>query len=335
MHTITTETLKGGLHKYLKTSETTYKPKGHHVSSVGHPCPRWLYYCIHDWDKKAPASPSLQAIFTCGKKVETPILCHFNENVGPRCEPKLQIIEQQKSISDKLFDEYNISGVQDGTLAVDTGERYLTRLGPLDAKTCSANMFRMYQEGDVGSLKRTRWSYKYIAQIQLYAFGDNFDRGYIFFISKQNPYYDWKIIEVPVDYGFIDQLLLKVKHVNECLEMEEEPERINQPFWCKECEFEHICMPELEVDGEGQVLNTNEEVQALYNRYQALKQYNSEYNKVFKDLKARLVKGRQLILEDCLIDWTHVKVGEKSIKAYEYYKPKFLPFSEEKVNDED
>jgi CRISPR/Cas system-associated exonuclease Cas4 (RecB family) len=332
---ITSETLRQGIDRYLDRAVTTYAPKTHHISSVGHPCARCLYYQIHNWQDKAPPSKSLQAIFTCGKKVEMPILCHFNENVGPLCEPSLQIIEQQRSVSDKLLNEYNISGVMDGVLAIDTGDRYLTRLGPIDAKTCSANMFRMYQETDIETLKRTRWSYKYIAQIMLYAFAENFDRGYIFFISKQNPYYDWKIIEVKVDMGYLDEILARVKHVNECLEMEEEPERINQPFWCKECDFEHICLPELEASGEGDIINENRELQDMFTRSDELKPFFSEYNSIQKRLKSMLVKGRRLIMDNCVIDWTHVSVPEKTVKAYEYDRMKILPFTEEKVDEEE
>ena len=269
-----TEQLQEGNAKYLATTTSEYRPKSHHISSVGHPCPRFLYYSIHDWEKRAEVSPSLQAIFNCGKKLETPIICHFNEHVGPRCTPKYTIIEQQKSVSDKLMDQYNITGTQDGTLAVDTDERYVTRLGPIDGKTCSANMYRIFNEFDLNSLKRFHWTYKYIAQIMLYAFADNFPQGYLFFISKQSPFYDWKIIPVPVDFGYIDEILARVKHVNECLEMEEEPERINQPFWCKTCDFEHYCMPEIVSTGDS-VMNENEELQELLNRYNELKPYAS------------------------------------------------------------
>ena len=313
--------------KALARARKQYPRHVHRISDIGHPCHRYLYYAIHDWDKRKEVDLSLQAIFKAGNVLENPVISFFNSEVGPLCEPKMTILDTQSQTCDKLLRDHNIEGSRDGTLAVDVDGRW-QRLGPIDGKSCSQSSFRMYQ--DIESLKRHSWSYKYLAQVQLYAFDRNEPVGYLFFYSKQNPFYDWKIIEVPLDYAYIESILKKCEAVNNCLKVEKAPDKLNQPFWCAGCDFESLCLPELVAEGEGPCMNESEELQLLLDRVLELKPAAKEYEKEYDTLKGLLVKGKPLIMRDCMLDWITYDVPEKTktTKAFTVWKPKITPFAD-------
>lgn len=313
--------------KALQKLRRQYPRHVHRISDVGHPCHRYLYYSIHDWDKRKEPEVSLQAIFRAGNVLENPVINFFNDDVGPLCKPKMTILDTQAQTCDKLLRDHKIEGSRDGTLAIDVDGRW-QRLGPIDGKSCSAGSFKSYR--DIESLKRHTWSYKYIAQIMLYAFDRNEPSGFLFFYSKQNPFYDWKIIEIPLDYEYIETVLQKCASVNGHLANEDAPERLNNPFWCCGCDFESICLPELTADGTGPVVNECEELQLLLDKVQELKPYAAEYKKEYDQLKSQLIKGKSLIMRDCILDWTSYDVPAKvtETKAYTVWRPKIVPFTD-------
>lgn len=304
-----------GRDEALAKSRSTFPQHTHRISSIGHPCKRFLYYSIHDWDKVEPVPLSLQAIFRLGKKVEGPLITFFNEEVGPRCNPRLRLIEHQLSIVDATLKKYNISGTPDAVLAEVDGEGNTVRLiGVVDVKSCSQSMLRSYS--DIDSLRRHTWSYLYIAQPMLYSFALNLPTSFLFFASKQNIFYDWKIIELPLDYGYIEGILQKCQEVNDHLAAEIEPDKLNQPFWCKGCRFESYCLPEMEPTGEGPILNESEEIQSLVDRVRELEPAFREYKKTHDELKGKLIPDQPLLLRNEMLDWTSYDVADKFVEAH-------------------
>jgi hypothetical protein len=316
----------------LEKGRATFPQHTHRISSVGHPCERFLYHSIHDWDKVNPTPLPLQAIFKLGKRIEAPLIAWFNEEVGPLCSPRLRLIELQMAVVDKVMREYNISGTPDAVLVeVDDDGSIVRHFGIVDLKSCSAGMFNQYCDED--SLKRHTWSFLYIAQSMLYSFAFNYPNAYLFFVSKQNVFYDWKLMELPLDYGYIEEVLQKCARVNECLKKETVPQKLNQPFWCKDCRFEPICLPELECEGTETILNEDSSLESLINRVRELAPVAKEYKQSYDELKGKLVKGKRIMFEDCMVDWTQYEVKEKKIPAstkpaYMVSKMKILPYDD-------
>jgi hypothetical protein len=140
------------------------------------------------------------------------------------------------------------------------------------------------------------------------------------FYNKTNPYHDWRIIDVPVDFGYVEGVLQKCDRVNKAIEQETPPKKICEPFWCKTCPFESICLPELEVEGVEVKLNESPEFEELVYDLMRLKPYFAEYNDALKQVKSHLVKGQDLITKAAVITWKKSIVNCQAKSAYSYEK---------------
>jgi CRISPR/Cas system-associated exonuclease Cas4 (RecB family) len=319
--------INDGLEKALAKGRRSYPRYVHRISDVGHPCKRYLYYAIHDWDKQKELDLYLLGIFKTGDMIEDAVIPYFNAKVGRLCDPPLTILDIQAKTADPLLKKYRIEGSRDGTLARD--ERPIKRLGPLDGKSCSDAMYRQYN--DIESLKRHPWSFKYYAQIMLYAFAANEERGFLMFVNKQNAFFQWKVIEVPIDYEYVEGILQKCEDVNEHIDAEIPPEKINQPFWCKGCWFEDFCVPELKATGDGPKINESQEIEDLVTKLNLLKEDAAEYKRTYDLFKSKLVKGQTLILKNAMVQWSVYDVNRKAQEASSYtvHKPKIVPYDRE------
>jgi hypothetical protein len=275
-----------------------------------------LYHAIVDWDKRPPVEPYLQGIFNTGNLLEDEMFRFFNNEVGPRMDPKMCLIKPQKSKTDSLLSQYNISGTEDWHLCLDG--HTVEPIGILDGKSASENAFRRYT--DLESLKRSTYAYKYSPQVQIYNFANNFECGGLLFYNKTNPYHEWRIIDVPVDFEYVESVLQKCGRVNKAIEARTTPQQICEPFWCKACPFEPICLPELDGEGLGSKLNESPEVEQLVHRLMELKPLFGEYNDTLKQVKGHLVKGQDLITKSAVITWKKSTVNMPAKAAYSYEK---------------
>jgi hypothetical protein len=276
-----------------------------------------LYYSIVEWDKKVPPDPSLRGIFKAGTAFQNIVRDWFNSDVGPRMNPKMILIDAMGSVNDKLLGDHNISGVPDFVLCIQ-GERRNTPVCIVDLKTCSMNAFTTYTTLD--AMKRHTWSSLYPAQVQLYNFADNYPVGALLFVSKNNPFHDWRFIEVPVDFGYIENILKKCERVNQAVVDKAVPKKLNQPFWCKGCHFESFCLPELEVTGQGVLINESEEIESIVSRIMDLKPLKKEHDDLLASIKGKLVKGRDVITKSAIIQWRKQTVNMPAKAAYSFEK---------------
>jgi hypothetical protein len=285
-----------------------------------------LFHAIVDWDKRPPVEPSLQGIFDTGNLLEAAMFKFFNEKVGPNMDPPMCFIKPQTDKTDKLLQQYNISGTEDWHLCIDG--HCVEPVGVVDGKSASENAYRGWT--DLESLKRSPYAFKYNTQVQLYNFANDFECGGLLFYNKTNPYHDWKLIDVPVDFGYVEHVLQKCDRVNDAIEYEEPPKKINAPFWCKSCPFESICIPELEVTGTEAKLNDSKELEHMVQKLMTLKPSFAEYNFTLKEIKSHLVKGQDLILKDTIITWKRqtVNVKARGASTYEKHFPVFTGANE-------
>ena len=288
----------------------------HRISDVGHPCERYLYYAIVEWDKRPPVDPFLQGVFNTGNLLEAEMFRFFNSEVGPKMDPPMCLIKPVPGPTDKLLSKYRISGTPDWTLCLDG--HTVEPLGILDGKSVSENAYHRYT--DLESLRKSPWASKYDPQVQLYNFANDYECGGLLFYNKLNPYHEWKLIDVPVDFGYVESVLQKCERVNKCIDEKKAPRKINEPFWCKTCPFESFCIPELEVEGLGSKLNNNAELESLIHHLMELKPMYGEYTNLLKEVKSHLVKGQDLISKSAIVTWRKQTVNMPSKDAYSYEK---------------
>jgi hypothetical protein len=253
-----------------------------------------------------------------GNLIEDEIFHFFNKEIGPKMEPPMLFIKPHEKSEDKLLAEYNISGTHDWTLCYAGTPN--VPIGIIDGKSCSQNLFPTYT--GIESLRNHRWSRLYLAQIQLYNFAKNYPKGGILFYSKGNIFYDWKLIEVEVDFAYMESILQKCKRVNQAVLDQDETlcPKINQPFWCKECRFEAFCIPELEVSGSSAQIGTTKEIDDMLAKLMEYKPFKLAYDKQLKLVKEHLVKGQDLISTNALVTWRKQTVNMPAKEAYTFEK---------------
>ncbi len=300
--------------KVMATKKRAYPCHVNRISSMGHPCERYLYHCRVDWDKAKTIPDSLQGVFMQGHTLEPILVAHFNLELGPACDPPLRIVGQQVTTADSLLAEYEISGSIDGFLqrresrgSDDNGATYTKweTFAVVDIKTAGQNPYRGYF--DLQSLYTHTWSTGYIAQLMLYSFAHNLDKCVLFFVDKSNIYANWKCVEFDVDLGYVEELLQKAGRVNEAVKAKMPPlDRINRPDYCKECRFAHICMPDLHIGTETKII-TSPDVIGAVKEHMRLKPLKSQAVAAEKRMKETLVAGQNAVAGDYMLEWSRVK----------------------------
>lgn len=330
--------LQNGIEKYLTSEHRSFPQHTHRSSSVGHPCSRYLYYSIRDWDKASMPSTSMKGIYMTGQALEDILVSIFNKHIGPSCSPQMRIIAQQTPVRDKLMETYRIGGTFDGILQIyDPEKNTWENLGVVDIKTCSPNLFNSY--ADIKSLYRHTWSSLYATQVMMYSFSNNMPTAYLMFVNKGNIFKDWKIIKVPVDFAHVENVLQKCETINKALSDANAPppSKLNKPAWCSDCRFEAICMPEVEYDGTGPKLNEDDKIESVVERMIAIKPLVKEYETLDKTLKNSLIKGQDLILKKSMIRWKQIN-GTRQPQtggAFSYWTMKLTPTQDTGEDDDE
>ena len=285
-------------------------------SQLGDPCERRLFYHRTAWDRAVPISTGLAGIFETGNELEPLVERHLSE-IGSRAKPRFRIVGQQQTTRDALFDAHKISGTVDGFLQVQTDNQWRT-VAVVDIKTANPMIFESLD--GVDSLSNYPWMAKYRAQLMLYALAHDLEWCVLVFVNKSN-LWQFKTVVFPLDYGYAESLIRKADRINEAVENNEPPPKLNQPAECGRCEFAHICMPELVGSGTLEI-STDEELEELLLERESLQEANKRWNQIDGILKKRLVPGTDLAVGSFVIEWIRKQRKEMVIPASEYWQKK-------------
>lgn len=287
------------------------------ASDLGHACVKYHVLNRTKWQERELHGPELQAIFDLGNAFEQIIIKDLEE-------AGIAVIEQQRPFEWK---EYQITGHIDGKLMYD-GKVY-----PFDAKSCSPYVFDYIS--DINSLKKGKYPYlrKYPTQLNLYLLMANMDEGVLVFKNKVTG--ALKEVWMNIDYELGEETLKRAEAINKHLADGTVPEGINNPFWCDDCPYKHICLPEqqgveFEVD--------DSELADMLDRMEELKPYVSEH-KELDELVKKMTEGRPKILAGNWVvigGWCERKaydipseIKEKYVTATKYWRRKITRVGDE------
>ncbi|MCJ7829296.1 MAG: hypothetical protein MUP81_06120 [Dehalococcoidia bacterium] len=249
------------------------------ASEVGHPCERYLVYCITHWAERNHSSPDMEFIFEGGRAVEELAVQDFLDAGYKvyRPEPDKAIQESRPRLSGHLDIRVDF-----GDSTVFTGEIKGLNLYDWEKLNTIEDFFR----------SKKVWIRKYPAQLMTYLYIKAEPRG--FFYLKSIPRFFPKIIWVDLDYGYMEQILQKTERVEAHVAGHTLPAPM--PYddaICDKCAFAHICLPD-RIGKEVEVTD-NTELLELVTRYETLKPGAKEYDDVNERIN-KLVEGREKIL---------------------------------------
>ena len=243
------------------------------ASEMGHPCPRYLYYCRMNWQDKALPDARLLKIFEEGNVHEVAVLKRL-------AEAGIKVTEQQR---DFQWREYQITGHVDGKVEG----------APIEIKSMSDFSFKAVNA--ITDMFGSRYLYmrKYLEQLNLYMLMSEAPEGAFILKNKQTG--EIKILGMKLDYGLGEATITKARIVNEAVEKQEPPERIEYAeSVCGECAFKHICLPDIDF-GAGAELVVDDELELALVRRAELQSAAKEFEQLDKEIKDRC-KGRGNIL---------------------------------------
>lgn len=290
------ETINNALREKLQEKCKVYPQNNLRCSSIGHPCSRYVYLCITNFEDRKPPDVGLQGIFQLGNTLEA----HVIEKVK---EAGFEVVTP--TVHSFRIEPQNITGREDLRIKdPETGE-----LIPVEVKSISPFEFdKLNRFEDFVNSKKSHIR-AYAAQIQLYML--KFGKEYAFFALINKLTGEIKFIRCEFDYEYCEKILQKAEYINQCLADKTPPEACDEIGLCENCDLAHICgtckrVPaDVEVDGE---------LEELINRKQALAAAKKEFEELDRQIKAMVGDRDKIITGAYLIE-------RKAIEKQEYTVP--------------
>lgn len=302
---ITKESVLTDINVHFEKKRKVFPCTSNRASSIGDACIRKLVYYRTEWSKQQLPSIALQKIFDEGN--------HQEEYVKKiLMEAGYIINEAQRSIIDTLLKKYNISGHIDFFITKEDQKPILC-----EVKSMHPGIFG--QVNTIYDLDKYAWTKKYYSQIQIYMFASDEEKAFLILKNKSNG--EIKILEIALDLNHVESLLKKSEEINNCVDNQTLPERIENRSLCERCDFQHICVPDI-INDSAAIIEDPEFEDKLQLR-EELKQFDSEYKELDKDIKTT-IKGLSestILIGDFQIEKSeHVR---KSIEVPESMKDEY------------
>lgn len=249
------------------------------ASNVGHPCERYLYLSIKNWEDKKLHNETTQCIFDLGNKIEEYVIQTLKDAGFEVITPTIRAWKVEKPL---------ITGREDLRIKLEDGQFY-----PVEVKGLSSQEWEKLNSVDDFLNSKKYYVRAYPAQLYVYMFQFGKEKGYFALCNKLTG--EIKLIEVPFDYDFAEKILQKAERIYSCLEKEELPASCDDISVCEYCDLAHVCtahIKRIETD-----VDTTGELDELVDKKQELSKYYKEYQDVNNQIK-KAVGEREKVLSN-------------------------------------
>lgn len=295
-------TIKEALEKTAQDKIKVYPVEHLSASRLGHPCERYLYLLLKNWQDVKPYDVGLQHIFDLGNSIEDYTIARLKE-AGFEC---ITPTARSWKIENPL-----ITGREDVRIKdPDTGD-----LLPCEIKGIYPQEWEKLNTID-DFLKSKRHVVRgYPTQLFVYMYHFGKEKGYFIITNKLTG--EIKPIEVTLDYKFGDECLKKAERIYKAVETNTPPESCDDISVCEQCNLQHICgqvkrIPaDMELDGE---------LENLINRKNELAEAKREYEEVDRQIKDKVGEREKIITGTYLIQRNAIQKKEFIVPAQTQYR---------------
>lgn len=295
-------TIKEALEKTAQDKIKVYPVEHLSASRLGHPCERYLYLLLKNWQDVKPYDVGLQHIFDLGNSIEDYAIARLKE-AGFECITP--------TVRSWKIDNPLITGREDIRIKdTQTGE-----LIPCEIKGLSPIEFeKLNSVADFLNSKK-HYVRSYPTQLFVYMYKFEKEKGFFILVNKLTG--ELKIIEVELDYEFGDECLKKAERIYKAVETNTPPESCDDISVCEQCNLQHICgqvkrMPaDIELDGE---------LENLINRKNELAEAKREYEEVDRQIKDKVGEREKIITGTYLIQRNAIQKKEFIVPAQTQYR---------------
>jgi CRISPR/Cas system-associated exonuclease Cas4 (RecB family) len=263
--------------KYYQSEQKRSPVHMNRASSVGYYVPmldgcvrKGVYERTH-WSEKKMWEPATLMIFKEGHRQER----HVTEDL---LKAGWEIIESQSASEVKGRDGEVLCTLHiDGKIVFTIDDKEL--FVPVEVKSCHPNIYTILRT--LEDFKRKPWTRAYLAQIQIYMLANNMDIA--LFILKNKSSGQIKTIQVELDYELAEACMEVCEEINDHVKNKTIPERINNRDTCKDCQYNHICLPDLDFGQEIEI-GDDPSFEAKIKKYLSMVETKKEAEKLYKDI---------------------------------------------------
>jgi hypothetical protein len=265
---------------------------------------RYLVLLRLYWDQETPHDIGLQYIFDEGNHQERALLKDL-------AEADIEIIQSQIGLQ---WREYQVTGHIDGVI------RWVGELLPVEIKSVNPNWWAKIDSFDDIKNHKSWIVNKWAAQMTLYLFMHNQERGLMILKNKSTGRI--KALNVALDYELGEELIGKAERINKHVEAATIPDPIEWSDPCERCGFfPHLCTPDIIRDG-AEIMD-DPDLEADLERWEELKPIIKEHKELDESIKAR-VRGKTGFCGDFEIGGTLVHMrgnpNPKPTEDREYWR---------------
>ena len=260
------------------------------ASSVGHPCERYLYLSIKNWEDKTPHDVTLQSIFDLGNSIEEYAIKSLKEAGLEILTPT----ERSWKVENPL-----ITGREDLRIKEEDGQLY-----PVEVKGLSPQEYDKLNSIEDFYKSKKYYVRAYPSQLLVYMWKFGKEKGYFCLVNKLTG--QIKLIEVAFDYDKADALLKKAERIYAAIEKNDYSElaTCEDCSMCEKCDLRHCCTArhepiEAEID--------DGTIEELINRRSELKSSADEYNEINDKIKQALGERKKVIAGNYLVTITETE----------------------------
>lgn len=279
--------INGRLFKSLEQMIKVYPVHNLRASSIGHPCERYLYLQIKNWEEMKPHDVGLQSIFNLGNTLEDFTI----ENIKRAGYEVFTPTQRSFKIDVKGG---IITGREDIRIKDENGE-----LLPVEIKGLSPFVYDKLNCIDDFFKHPKAYVQGYPAQLFIYMLHFGKEKGFFALTNKLTG--ETKFIEVPFDYDLGEKYLSKAERIYKCLHDETLPEATEDIRHCEGCSLSHICGENRRTATE---IDLDDELDYLINRKNELAPAKKEYEQVDKQIKAKVGDRSKILTGEYLIERT-------------------------------
>ena len=280
---------------------TNYPCRNVRASAIGHPCERYIYLSITNWQDKKPHDVGLQNIFDLGNTLEE----HTIKNIK---EAGFEVITP--TVRAWNIDKPYISGREDIRIKDENGE-----LLPVEIKGISP--FEFDKLNTIDDFKNSKKAYikGYPAQLQIYMLHFGKEKGFFAITNKLTG--ETKFIEMTFDYDYCESLLQKAERIYKAIEDGTPPEACEDISFCEGCALAHVCGECRRVPAD---IDLDEELDELIMRKEELAAAKKEYDKVDKEIKAKIGEREKVITGHFLVQRKSFEKAAYTVPASTQYR---------------
>ena len=254
------------------------------ASRLGHPCERYLYLLIKNWQDQKPHDVGLQHIFDLGNSIEEYTIERLKE-AGFECITP--------TVRSWRIDKPLITGREDIRIKdTETGE-----LLPVEIKGLSPQEWAKLNTIEDFLNSKKHYVRGYPTQLFVYMWKFEKEKGFFVITNKLTG--EIKIIDVRLDYEFGEQCLQKAERIYKALETNTPPDSCEDANVCEGCNLQHICGQVKRIPAD---IELDDELENLINRKDELKAAKAEYEAVDKEIKERVGEREKVITGTYLIE---------------------------------